>query len=332
MSDEILNISWFAKYQPKKIEEYVFDDETHETQVLKWIHDESIPGNLLLSGPPGCGKSSLASVLIHTLIKSSNDFKKVKSRSVQEIDELQTFIKSKPVKTKKKIILLEEIDKLSNVSITTLKDGYLELYQNNCIFIATTNYQNKLEPAFKTRFTHMSFSGKNINGIYNRCSAVLNMEKIIFDSDELKYFIEKKYKLGLRNLLTLLQINSVNNKIDFNSIDSDISSSEEEIVKNTLLIFEKLIMNKDSMDKRLMLFNPLSSSISEQYGAILQVIQFSNDLYWDNIYLQIYESNNYLPIKMICSNYMDTVETKKMTSIHFISFLYESIKSIIDLY
>jgi DNA polymerase III delta prime subunit len=332
MLNELTNISWFAKYQPQKIEDYVFDDPIHETQVLQWLKDGTIPGNLLLSGPAGCGKSSLASVLIHAFIKAPNDFKKIKSRSVQEIDELQTFIKSKPVQSKKKIILLEEIDKLSNVSITTLKDSYLEMYQGNCIFIATTNYQNKIESAFKTRFIHMSFTGKNIEGIFQKCKNILILENVVFNEDNLKDFIFNKYKIGLRNLITLLQINSINHKIDFNSIDQEITNSEDDIVKYTLEIFTNLINNNNQNDKKLILFQPLNSSIGSQYNNIIQIVQFSNDLYWDNIYTQIYESVQYLPIKLLCAKYMEEVEYKKIPSTHFISFLYESIKTVLDLW
>lgn len=332
MSLELSNISWFAKYQPQKIEDYVFDDPIHEKQVLQWLKDGSIPGNLLLSGPPGCGKSSLASVLINSFITLGQDFKKIKSRSVQEIDELQTFVKSRPIQSKKKIVLLEEIDKLSNVSITTLKDSYLELYQANCTFIATTNYQNKIEPAFKTRFIHMSFAGKNIDGIFQKCKKILFSENIIFNEDELQKFVNAKYKVGLRNLITLLQVNSVNNKIDFGSIDQEIINSEESIIENTLAIYEILLNNNNTSDKKLILLSPLNSSVSKQYSEILQIIQFSQDLYWDHVYMQIYESVNYLPIKQLCAKYMDEVEFKKIPSIHFVSFIYESIKSIIDIY
>lgn len=331
MTQQILNISWFAKYQPSKIEEYVFDDPTHEAQVHQWLKDGSVPGNLLLSGAAGTGKSSLASVLIHAFIKVPQDFKKVKSRSVQEIDELQSFVKSRAIQSKKKIVLLEEIDKLSAVSITTLKDAYLEAYQNNCTFIATTNYPNKIEPAFKTRFIHMSFSGKNANGIFKRCKEILIAENIAFNEEDLQKFINSKHKLGLRNIITLLQVNSINNKIDFNNIDQEISNSEEDIVKNVLYIFQTLITSK-SNDKKLILFDPMKSSIANNYSSILQIIQFSQDLYWDNVFLEIYEQTQFLPIKMLCNKYLDGLEQKKIPSTHFIAFLYESINTIIDLY
>jgi DNA polymerase III delta prime subunit len=331
MSQQILNISWFAKHQPKSISEYVFDDPTHEAQVNQWLTDGSVSGNLLLSGPAGTGKSSLASVLINAFIKIPQDFRKIKSRSVAEIDELQSFVKTRPIQSKKKIILLEEIDKLSPVSITTLKDAYLELYQGNCTFIATTNYPNKLEPAFKTRFIHMPFSGKNADGIFKRCKEVLTIENVIFDEDDLRKFINLKHKIGLRNILTVLQVNSINNKIDFANIDQEISNSEEDIVKNVLQIYN-ILLNSNGINKKLILLDPLKSSIANQYSSILQTVQFSQDLYWDNVFMEIYEQTQFLPIKMISSKYLETIEQKKIPSTHFVAFLYESINAIIEIY
>lgn len=327
----ILNVSWFSRYQPKEISDYVFDDPMHENQVKQWLIDGAIPGNLLLSGSGGSGKSSLAAVLINSFIKSPHDFKRIKSRSVSEIDELESYVKARPVKSKKKLVLFEEIDKLSNVAITALKDGLLESYQNHVTFIATTNYANKLEPAFKTRFINLTFDSKNIDGIIRRCKDILNQEQIIFDEEQLKIFITKKHKIGLRNIITVLQINSINNKIDFNSIDQDITSSEDEIINNTLKIFE-ILLTSDNQNKRLILLNPLNSSIQPQYAHILEIIQFSTDMYWDNVFVQINEKIHFLPIKMQCSKYLETLDGKKMPHLHFIAFLYESIKTIIDLY
>jgi DNA polymerase III delta prime subunit len=329
--NNILDVSWFYRYQPKVISDYVFDDIVHESQVKEWLNAGTIPGNLLLSGAGGAGKSSLAALLINEFIKSSADFKKIKSRSVSEIDDLESFIRSRPVKSKKKIVLFEEVDKLSSTALTALKDGLLENYQANVTFIATTNYPNKLDHPLKTRFVHLSFEGKNIEGIISRCKDILNLENIIFNEEHLKDFINRKYKVGIRNLITILQVNSINNKINFDAIDTEITTSEDEIITNTIKIFE-ILLASDLQNKKLILLNPLSSSIAPQYAHILEIIQFSTDLSWDSVFIEINNSVHFLPIKLLCSKYLENVENKKLPSMHFIAFLYEAIKSIIDLY
>lgn len=329
--NNILGVSWFYKHQPKVVEDYIFDTPIHEAQVKQWIIDGSIPGNLLLSGGGGTGKSSLAALLINEFIKSQTDFKKIRSRSVSEIDDLESFVRARPIKSKKKIILFEEIDKLSSTALTAMKDGLLENYQAHTTFIATTNYQNKLDHPLKTRFIHLSFEGGNIDGIISRCKAILTIENIIFNEEQLKDFINKKYKVGIRNLITILQVNSINNKIDFNTIDTEITTSEDEIVANAIKIFE-ILLSSDNQNKKLILLNPLSSSIAPQYAHISEIIQFSTDLSWENVFVEIDNNVCFLPIKHLCSEYLENLDSKKLPSMHFISFFYLAIKSIIDLY
>jgi DNA polymerase III delta prime subunit len=328
---DVLNIAWYAKYLPKTLDEYVFDEPEHQALVDKWLQNGAIEGNLLLSGNAGIGKSCLAYLLINTLIKSPHDLKHIRSRSVAEIDELMSYIKGRAVKSKKKIILFEEVDKISSTSATTLKDTYLEAYQNNVTFIATTNYPNKLDPALKSRFIHLTFSGKNIDGIIERCKTILQRENVIFEEEQLKQFINTKHKLGLRNILTLLQVNSINNKIDFTNISQEITSSEEDIVENTLKIFE-ILLESDAQNKKLIQIQPLQSNVANQFSFILQTIQFSQDLYWDSIFMQINDRTFFLPIKMLCSKYIEDIEKKRLPHLHFIAFLYEAIKTISELY
>ena len=57
---------WIEKYRPKTIDGYVFVDDNQRQQVESWIKDGSIP-NLLFSGSPGTGKTTLGKMLINEL-------------------------------------------------------------------------------------------------------------------------------------------------------------------------------------------------------------------------------------------------------------------------
>ena len=61
MSDFI----WVEKYRPKKIEDCILPQGIKDT-FLQFLKQGEIP-NLLLSGPAGCGKTTVAKALCHEL-------------------------------------------------------------------------------------------------------------------------------------------------------------------------------------------------------------------------------------------------------------------------
>ena len=62
MRDEFL---WVEKYRPKTIEECILPESTKKT-FLDFLNKGEIP-NLLLAGPAGCGKTTVAKALCHQL-------------------------------------------------------------------------------------------------------------------------------------------------------------------------------------------------------------------------------------------------------------------------
>lgn len=325
-----ISTSWFFKYQPKTIDEYVFDTDNHKDLVNKFLSQEFVDGNLLLTGAAGLGKSSLAAVLIHATVKSQHDLKRMKTRSVQEVDELGSWITAAPLKSKKKIVLFEEFDKISSQSMSTLKDGLLEKYQQYVTFIATSNYPAKIDPALRSRFTHLSFTGKNVEGIINRLKTILLAEQVQYDENALKLFIEKNHHIGLRNILTELQINSVNKILDFNNISIN-ASVEEEIINLSVEMFSLMFKHNDSVNRRLIMISPLKSVIADQYAKILELTQFAHNINYETIFIELNERIHFLPAKVIISKYVNTIENKKLLNIHYLAFLYEFMESISEI-
>jgi DNA polymerase III delta prime subunit len=328
----ILDGSWFMKYKPKNIDEYVFETEELKTQVQKWLEAGHIDGNLLLCGKPGTGKSALISILGNIFIKQPNDLNKVKSRSVQEIDALSTWVQKRPVKSTKKIVVIEEFDRLSVQALIQLKDGILEHYQTHVTFIATTNYLNKIDPAVQSRFNHIiEFKGINQEGTYVRLKQILDSEDIKYNEDQLKEYTFTNYSMGLRNLITSLQVNAINGQVDFSNIKTKISDNESIIIDNTLEIMNIVLAATDITSKKLMLSSPLNSPIAQPYSQILEITQFSRDLHYETIYEDINNKIHFLPLKILISQYLESHSTKKLPYLHYLAFLSEAIDRVLKL-
>jgi len=323
-------ISWYMKYVPKRIEDYVFDNNDYKLLVNKWINQEYVDGNLLISGLAGTGKTSLTEIIIKSIIKHEYDLKVIKSRSVNQIDELVYWCPIAPVSSKKKIVYIEEFDKLSNTAHTALKDSILEKFQENTSFICNTNFINKLDPAIISRFNYKFHLVGNKDESYTRLVNILTSENIHFNEDVLKSFVENNYKKGLRNLITSIQMGSISGILN---LEKDIteSSLEDQIVTITMAIYAKLYhLNKIDL-RRAVLIDPINSIIGKEYAELLELTQYNFDLDWDKIFIILEDKISFLPIKMIISRYIETFTNKKLPHIHYISFLYETMKSIMEI-
>lgn len=327
------NIAWFKKFQPKAIEDYVFDTNEQKQQALQWIENNSINGNLLLCGDAGTGKTALSTILIQNLIKSSYDLKYIKKRSVESIDKLQNWLEKKPVKSIKKIIYLEEFDRLSREAIATLKDGMMEKYQEHVTFICTTNYLNRIDKAIRTRFTYKWVFGIAVNseGVVNRLNQILKEEDIKFSLEDLQHFVKNNAKIGMRDLINTLQINSINGTVDFTNIKLEKSEQEQQIIELTLKIFSFLFTTKDIKQKHICMISPMNSEIAAFYSGILDLTQYNLELDYESIYIELDNKINFLPITKLIDKYLNELNSKRLLHIHYISFLYDSIKTIIDI-
>ena len=95
----IANKLWTEFYRPKNINEYVFTDSRVKEQIESWIEQRSIP-HLLLYGPAGTGKTTLAKLLINELdiddfdVLYANGSKE--ARKIEWVDKLISFCQTMP--------------------------------------------------------------------------------------------------------------------------------------------------------------------------------------------------------------------------------------------
>ena len=82
---------WTEKYRPKTINEYVFKDSHQKSQILKWIEERAIP-ELIFSGGPGTGKSTLAKVLVNELEINPLDVLEINASRTNSIDDVRNKI------------------------------------------------------------------------------------------------------------------------------------------------------------------------------------------------------------------------------------------------
>ena len=229
---------WVEKYRPKKIEDCILSQDIKET-FSQFLKQEEIP-NLLLSGTAGTGKTTVARALCEEL---GADYIIINgSDEGRQIDTLRNKIKnfastvSLTEDANHKVVIIDEADYMNADSVQPALRNFIETFYNNCRFIFTCNYKNKIIPALHSRCTVIDFAIKNgqkvktAKAFMERMSFLLDEEKIEFDKKVLAELIQKYYP-DFRRTINELQRYSVRGKIDSGILFSLSEANTKELVK-----------------------------------------------------------------------------------------------------
>ena len=200
---------WIEKYRPKTVDGYVFVDDNQRQQVESWVRDGSIP-NLLFSGSPGTGKTTLGKILINELgvdeydVMYANGSKE--GRKIEWVDKLISFCQTMPF-GKFKVVFIDEADYLNPNSVQPAMRNLIEDYSHSVRFILTCNYPNKIIPPLHSRLQQLHILKTDHTEFTARAATVLVTEEVEFDIDTLDSYVRATYP-DLRKCLQLLQQNS----------------------------------------------------------------------------------------------------------------------------
>ncbi len=210
---------WVEKYRPQTVEDCILPSETHDTFVLMVERGE--PQNLLLSGGPGCGKTSVAKALCNDL---GCDTMTINCSEDGNIDTLRTKIRSFASTVSltdgvKKVVILDEFDYSNAQSTQPALRGFMEEFSDNCRFILTCNFKNRVIEPLHSRCTCIDFRIPNkakpalASRFLSRVTEILEAEGVEYDEKVVAQLIMKFFP-DFRRTLNELQRYAAGGKID----------------------------------------------------------------------------------------------------------------------
>ena len=209
---------WVEKYRQKLISECILPESIKTT--FQQMVDSGESQNLLLSGGAGCGKTTIAKALCNEL---ETDYIMVNCSEDGNIDTLRTkirnFASTVSITGGKKIVILDEFDYSNAQSTQPALRGFIEEFSDNCRFILTCNFKNRIIEPIHSRCTCIPFTipksekPKLASKFLERSKWILEQEGIGYDEKVVAEVIMKHFP-DFRRVINELQRYSVAGSID----------------------------------------------------------------------------------------------------------------------
>ena len=229
---------WVEKYRPKTIEECILPEETKKA-FLGFLDKGEVP-NLLLAGPAGCGKTTVAKALCNEL---GADFYVINgSDEGRFLDTVRNNAKnfastvSLTSQSRHKVIIIDEADN-TTPDVQLLLRASIEEFSRNCRFIFTCNYKNKIIEPLHSRCAVIDFAikGKEKQEIatcfFKRLNSILEQERVESDKKVVAELINKHFP-DWRRILNECQRYSVGGKIDSGILAYFSDVKVNDLIKN----------------------------------------------------------------------------------------------------
>jgi len=225
MSKEFL---WVEKYRPQTIQETILPDELKET-FQKIVDSGEIP-NMLFTGTAGLGKTTVARAICNEL---GLDYIVINGSEEGNIDTLRGKIKqfasSVSLSGGYKVVILDEADYLNPQSTQPALRGFIEEFSQNCRFILTCNFKNRVIEPLHSRCGVYEFNVKTNKdravlgqSFFSRCKEILITEGIEFNGKVVANLVMKHFP-DFRRALNEMQRASIGGSINADALIEDES-------------------------------------------------------------------------------------------------------------
>ena len=237
---------WVEEYRPKTIDDCILPSSLKT--LFKSFIDKGELSNLLFSGTPGIGKTTVAKALCDQL---NCDWIMINGSEEGGIDvlrdKIKNFASTVSLSGGKKVVILDEADYLNPQSTQPALRGFIEEFHKNCRFILTCNFKNRIIEPLHSRFSNIEFKinskdkPKLASKLFERTISILKENNVDYNDKVLAQLVKKHFP-DFRKVINELQRYSVSG-----SIDAGILTN---ITNENLKSLMKLLKEKDFTETR----------------------------------------------------------------------------------
>ena len=234
------NFLWVEKYRPKTNDECILPENIKDV-LNKFVEKGELP-NLLLSGPPGIGKTTVAKAMCEQIgadyyvINGSDEgrFLDTVRNNAKNFASTMSLASS----AKHKVIIIDEADNTTH-DVQLLLRASIEEFSSNCRFIFTCNYKNKIIEPLHSRCSVIDFSitGKEKATIaaefFTNIKTILDKEHVGYEPIVVAALVQKYFPDFRRTLNELQRYSSIG------QIDTGVLAVQQSTNLNDLVSYLK---------------------------------------------------------------------------------------------
>uniref|UniRef100_A0A5S6QJN0 Replication factor C subunit 2 n=1 Tax=Trichuris muris TaxID=70415 RepID=A0A5S6QJN0_TRIMR len=204
----LLDTPWTEKYRPKTLSEVVGNEEAVE-RLQVYAKQGNVP-NLIISGPPGIGKTTSILCLAHEMLGPAmgQAVMELNASNDRGIDVVRNKIKQFAQQRvtlppgKQKIIILDEADSMTDGAQQALRRT-MEIYSKTTRFALACNQSDKIIEPIQSRCALIRFSKLDDAQVLARLLTVCQKEDLSYTDDGLEaivYTAQGDMRHALNNL------------------------------------------------------------------------------------------------------------------------------------